>query len=120
MFFSGLDFNSESAIRAPAKSFVAGHDHACRQVGFRPVDRVLAVDDFSSVRLALRRGAQDQGESNRGQENRIGDRFIFHLRTADDRIVLPLEQGSLLPDQLRLISRERAVAAHQRTVLGLR
>jgi len=60
MIFSGLDFNSKSAIHAPAKSFFVGHDHARREVDFRSVDRVLAADDVSSLRGPLRRGAQDQ------------------------------------------------------------
>jgi hypothetical protein len=49
VFLCGLDFNSKSAICAPAKSFFAGRAHACRQVDFRPVDRVLAADNVSSL-----------------------------------------------------------------------
>src|SRR5271168_4781711 len=60
MFFSGLDFNSISAICAPAKSFLVGRTHARRQADFRPVDRVLAADNVSSLCRPLRRGAQDQ------------------------------------------------------------
>src|SRR5271166_1373674 len=60
MIFSGLDFNSKSAICAPAKSFFVGRAHARRQVDFRSVDRVPAADDVSSLRGPLWRGAQDQ------------------------------------------------------------
>src|SRR5271156_4867743 len=60
MFFSGLDFNSKSAICAPAKSFFVGRADARRQVDFRPVDRVLAADNVSSLCRPLWWGAQDQ------------------------------------------------------------